>query len=136
MKTSLIALALAAALAGCAGTPSTTGVTGALSAPVTLGTQSPEAQMKLGADTVTELNVLATKLLANHVITVTQAKGYRNMLVAANESLKDANADLLACRVTTPAPATGTDPCWLKVSDVASLALANIAGIQKTLKAK
>lgn len=130
MKTSLIALALAAALAGCAGPPV---VTGALSAPVVIGA-SPEAQIKTGADTVKALHVTATKLLANHVITVTQAKSFRNMLVASGDSLDDANTVLLACRATT-VKAT-PDPCWPKVSDVVTIALANVADIKRALESK
>lgn len=111
------------ALAGCA-------------TPISVG-PSPEAQIKTGADTVKAVTVTANKLLANHLITVTQAKSFRNMLVASGESLHDAETDLLACRVATgSAQDTVPDPCWPKVSDVVTIALANIAGVKKALDAK
>lgn len=96
--------------------------------------QSPEAQIKAGADAVTAVTTTATVLLRNQKITVVQAKSYRNMLGAANEALKDANADLEACRVATVK--TTPDPCWAKVSDVVTIALDNIAGVKRALDAK
>lgn len=136
MKTTLIALALAAAaLVGCASTAAVTGVTGVLATPIAVGA-SPEAQLQIGAQSVTAATVLANELLVNHKITVTQAKSYRNMLAAAGESLKDANSDLVACRASTTATAATTDPCWPRISDVVTIALTNIAGVRTTLQAK
>lgn len=134
MKTTLIALALAAAaLVGCA---STAAVTGVLATPIAVGA-SPEAQIQTGAQGVTAATTLATVLLTDHKITVTQAKSYRNMLAAAGETLKDANTDLVACRTSTAStPASSPDPCWPRVSDVVTIALSNIAGVRTTLQAK
>jgi uncharacterized lipoprotein YbaY len=116
-------LAAALALAGCAAT-------------VSVG-QSPEQQIAVGAQSVTASTTLATVLLRDHKITVPQAKSYRNMLVAAGESLKDANTELVACRASTGSTsATAPDPCWPKVSDVVGIALTNIAGVKKALDAK
>lgn len=99
--------------------------------------QSPEQQIAIGAQTVTAATVLATDRLREHAITVPQAKSYRNMLVAAGESLKDANGELLACRAATGSTAaTVPDPCWPKVSDVVLLALQNINGVRSALEKK
>jgi hypothetical protein len=128
-----LVIGFALAVAGCANSPT---ASGGLSSPITVGA-SPEAQIKTGADDVKVATVTATVALRNHVITVTQAKSYRNMLAAADEALKDANTDLLACRAATGSTsATSPDPCWPKVSDVITLALDSIAGVKKTLDAK
>lgn len=98
---------------------------------------SPEAQIKTGSDTVKTLGVTTNVLLRDHKITVTQAKAFRNMLVVSGDTLDDATADLVTCRKSTgPAPLTGPDPCWPVVSDVVTIALANVAGIRKALTGK
>lgn len=126
------AIGLASLFGGCASTPATS----VLSTPVTLGAASPEAQLLTGINTVTTTYVLTTQLLANHIITVPQAVAYRNMLVAAEDSLKVMHTELVACRASTPTPSSGVDPCWPKVSDVATIALGNVASIRKTLNSK
>lgn len=98
---------------------------------------SPEAQIKAGADAGAAATVMMTTLARNQKITVVQFKTYRNMLGASNEALKDANTNLLSCRTLTNSTAnTSPDPCWLNVSDVVKLALDNIGGIKKTLESK
>src|SRR5205085_5502223 len=101
------------------------------------GTQSPEAQIATGANTVTASVTLATVLLRDHKITVPQAKSYRNMAAAAGESLKDANGELEQCRKDTGSTAaTSPDPCWAKVGDVIRIALENITSVKRSLDAK
>jgi hypothetical protein len=88
------------------------------------GLPSPEAQITAGAQAAAAATTTATTLLRDHKITVAQAKGYRNMLAAAGDSLKDADTDLLACRAQTGSTAKTTpDPCWAKISDVVRIAL-------------
>lgn len=116
-------LAFALAVAGCAST-------------VAVGS-SPEAQIAIGAQTVTAATTLATVALRDHKITVTAAKSYRNMLAAAGESLKDANTELVDCRKDTGSTsATSPDPCWPKVADVITIALQNISSVQRALASK
>lgn len=98
---------------------------------------SPEAQIKTGADVVRAAADTTTALLQARKITPAQAKGYSTMLRAAGDALDDANADLVQCRATTgPAPAGAADQCWPKVSELVTLALDNIGGIQKALAGK
>ena len=114
--------ALGLALTGCA--------TGPFSA-------SPEAQIEAGAHTLTVTTTLATVLLKNDKITVSQAKSYRVMLGAASTALDEANGTLLACRKTTLTDSTSpADPCQPAVADVIKLALDSIAGVKRTLDAK
>lgn len=124
MKRFFASLFLAASLIGCAAIQQ-------------VGLPSPEAQITAGAQAATAATTTATVLLRERKISVPQAKSYRNMLVAAGDSLKDADADLLACRAETKStPQTSPDPCWAKVSDVVRIALENVAAIKRTLDAK
>lgn len=125
MRIKSLILAAAFALSGCANFTGTV-----------LG-DSPEAQIKTGADAGTAATVTMTTLLRNQKISVVQGKSYRNMLAASNEALTDANTDLLACRVRTGSTSKTTpDPCWLTIADVVRLALDNISGVKKTLESK
>jgi uncharacterized lipoprotein YbaY len=124
MKRILASVALCIGLAACAAIQQ-------------VGLPSPEAQITAGAHAATTATTTATVLLREQKITVPQAKSYRNMLVAAGESLKDANTDLLACRAQTGSTAKTTpDPCWAKVSDVVRIALENITSVKRTLDSK
>lgn len=125
-----LTLAMLAGFSGCA-TPTTTGA----SALASLAT--PESQIAAGANAETTAITLATVLLKNGKITVTQAKSYSGMLHAASTALDDANNTLVACRKTTGSTAaTNPDPCSIGVVEVISLAVSSIASIQKTLAAK
>lgn len=121
MKALILGFALA--VAGCAS--------------ITAVGRSPEAQIANGAATVTAVTITANKLLSSHVISVTQAKSYRNMLAAAGEALKDANTELLACRKDTGSTAeTSPDPCWPKVADVVTIALENVVSVKRAVDSK
>jgi hypothetical protein len=115
---------LAVALSACAVTGSTLG-------------QTPEAQIVNGANSVTAATTLATTLLKNDRINVTQAKGYRAILGTASGHLDSANAALVACRKKTGSTsATNPDPCAPTVTDDIALALAVVGEVKKTLDAK
>ena len=102
-----------------------------------VGLPSPEAQITAGAQAGAAATATTTDLLRAHKITVAQAKGYRNMLAAAPEGLKDANTDLVACRSQTGSDhKTSPDPCWPRVQDVVLIALENVASIKRTVDAK
>ena len=117
-----LAIALVLTIAGCA--------TGPFSA-------SPESQIEVGAVTLTATTTLATVLLKNDKISVSQAKSYRVMLGAASTALDEANATLMACRKTTLTTAsTSADPCQLAVTDVIKLALDSISNVKRTLDSK
>lgn len=101
------------------------------------GLPSPEAQIAAGAQAATAATTTATVLLREQKITVASAKSYRSMLGAANEGLKDANVDLVACRAATGSTEkTSPDPCWPKVADVIRIALENITSVKRTLDRK
>jgi hypothetical protein len=99
--------------------------------------QSPEAEIKTGADAHAAATTLASVLLQNDKISVAQAKSYRVLLGAASTALDTANADLEACRTKTGSTQKSSpDPCRPTVEDVIALALASIQNVQKTLSAK
>lgn len=98
---------------------------------------TPEGQIKTGADSLTATTTLATVLLRNDKITVSQAKSYRVVLGAASTALDDANATLVDCRKKTGSTqASSPDPCKPSVTDVLGVALSSIATVKKTLDAK
>lgn len=98
---------------------------------------SPEAQIVNGANAVTAATTLATVLLKNDRITVTQAKGYRSMLGTASSHLDAVNAALLTCRKNTGSTsATKPDPCAPGIAADITLALTVAGEVQKTLDAK
>lgn len=102
-----------------------------------VGLPSPEAQITAGAQAATAATTTATVLLREHKITVPQAKSYRNMLVAAGESLKDADTELVACRAKTGStPKTSPDPCWAGIADLVRISLTNITDVKKALDAR
>lgn len=102
----------------------------------TLG-QTPESQIVNGANSVTAATTLATALLKNDRINVTQAKGYRAILGTASGHLDTANAALVACRSKTGSTAkTSPDPCAPTVADDIALALSVVGDVQKVLDAK
>lgn len=102
-----------------------------------VGLPSPEAQITAGGQTVNAAIATTSELLAARKITVSQAKGLRNMLAASNETLKDGLADLEACRKATGSnEKTSPDPCWPRVQDVVVIALDNVASIKKTVDSK
>lgn len=98
---------------------------------------SPESRIINGANTVTATTALATVLLRNDRINVTQAKSYRAILGTAAGHLDTANADLLACRAKTGSTAkTVPDPCEPSVADDIALGLSVVGDVKKTLDAK
>lgn len=98
---------------------------------------SPEAQIVNGANTVTAATTLATVLLKNDRISVTQAKGYRSILGTAAGHLDAAGAVLLNCRSATGSTsATKPDPCAASIEDDIRLAVAVAGEVTKTLKEK
>lgn len=124
MRNIITAVFLAVALAACA-------VTGTALGP------SPEAQIVNGANAVTAATTLATVLLRNDRITVTQAKGYRSILGTASGHLDTANTMLLQCRKGTGSTsAVKPDPCAPSVMADIQLALSVVGEVRKTLDAK
>lgn len=102
-----------------------------------VGLPSPEAQITAGAQACKVATVTTTTLLRDHKITVTAAKSYQNMLVAACESMRDADTDLVACRKRTGSDTKTTpDPCWAGIADVVRIASTNIVDIKKSLDSK
>lgn len=136
MRKVLSALFVAATLALLAGSGCTTNPATGLPT-LSIGTSSPEAQIKTGADAETAAATLATALLKNGKMTVSQAKSISTMLHAASTALDDANKVLLTCRASTGSTAaTKPDPCSIGVAEVVALAVSSIASIQKTLSTK
>lgn len=124
MRKIITALFLAVALSACA-------ITGTALGP------SPEAQIVNGANAVTAATTLATVLLKNDRITVSQAKGYRSILGTASGHLDATNAALVGCRrATASTSATKPDPCAGSVIADIKLAIALTEEVQRTLKAK
>lgn len=124
MRNIITALLVSVALVACA-------VTGTALGP------SPEAQIVNGANAVTAATTLATVLLKNDRITVTQAKGYRSMLGTASGHLDTVNAALLTCRKNTGSTsATKPDPCAPGIAADIQLALSIVGEVKKTLDAK
>lgn len=124
MKRFFASLFLAASLIGCAAIQQ-------------IGLPSPEAQITAGAQAATAATTTATVLLREHKISIPEAKSYRNMLVAAGESLKDADTELVACRAKTGStPKTSPDPCWAGIADVVRISLTNITDVKKALDAR
>lgn len=102
-----------------------------------IGLPTPEAQVTAGAQACKVATVTTTTLLRDHKITVTAAKSYQNMLVAACESMRDADNDLVACRKRTGSDTKTTpDPCWADIADVVRIASTNIVDIKKSLDSK
>lgn len=98
---------------------------------------TPEAQVTAGGQACDAATSTTTRLLAERKITVVQAKSYRNMLVAACESMRDAKDDLASCRTRTGTDSKATpDPCWAGIADVVRIAATNITDIQKVLTSK
>ena len=121
--TALIAIAIAIT-AGCA-------VTGGIFGP------TPEAQIATGANLVTAQAGVATVLLKNKQISVTQAKGYSGLLHAAGGHLEEANKALLSCRARTGSTAqTNPDPCKATVADDIALGLSVAGEVKRTLDAR
>lgn len=139
MKTSpfrALILAAAFAIAGCAATTSGT------SPPGTTVVQqaaagSPEAQIVVGAQSVTAATTTATQLLRAGKLSQSQAESYRVVIGAASTALHSADAALQACRKSTGSkPGASPDPCTPSVGDLVLLAVANIANIKRALDAK
>ncbi len=121
MRYMLIALLF---LAGCAVTGSTLGPT-------------PEAQIFNGANGIAAVATLATALLKNDRINITQAKSYRAILGTADSHLRDADKALLACRAKTGSTSkSDPDPCRATIADDIALAISIAGDVDKTLKAK
>jgi hypothetical protein len=98
---------------------------------------SPESQIVTGANAASSATRLVTTLLASDKITVQQATSYRDMLVAARDSLKAMDATLKSCRArTASSQASAPDPCALGVADVIRLALGSVLSIQQVLSTK
>lgn len=98
---------------------------------------TPEAQIVTGANAVTAAATVATTLLKNDRITVTQAKSYRAILGTASSHLDAAQATLLECRKATASTSVAKpDPCAPGIAADISLAISVVAEVQKTLNAK
>lgn len=112
------------------------GLAGCANNPITIG-GSPEAQIKAGADAHKAASTLATVLLKNNKITVSQAKSYSGLLHASSDALDSANATLLSCRkATSSTSAASPDPCAFGVLDVIKLATEGITNVRRTLDTK
>jgi hypothetical protein len=99
--------------------------------------QSPESMIKNAANAHAATSTLATALLKNNRVTVSQSKSFSILLHASSTALDNANEDLLECRSATASTAsTSPDPCAVKVTDVIKLASDGIANVRKTLEAK
>lgn len=120
----LLAILVLTLLAGCA-------ITGTVFGP------TPEAQIAAGARSVTAAATLATVLLKNDRITVTQAKSYSSILHTASGHLDTANATLVTCRRATGSTAAiKPDPCGPSIAADIGLAVSVVGEVQKTLAAK
>lgn len=127
-----ITLAMLAGFSGCSINPATGN-------PQLAGMSSstPEAQIAAGANAETAAAGLASALLKNGKLTVSQAKSMSTMLHAASSALDDANKTLLACRASTGSTAkTSPDPCALGIVDVIKIATTTISGVQSALATK
>lgn len=98
---------------------------------------TPEAQVVTGANAITATVGVATVLLKNDKITVSQAKGYRALIGAVDDHLKATNAKLVDCRrLTGTTSKANPDPCKATVADDIALVLTTIGEVQKTLDAR
>lgn len=98
--------------------------------------QSPEAQIKAGADSLTVATTVTTTALRNDKITVLQAKNARAALGAASTALDDANGALVKCRAATgSSPSTSPDPCKASVVSIIQIALDSIASVKRNVDA-
>lgn len=98
---------------------------------------TPEAQIVTGANAITATVGVATVLLKNDKITVSQAKGYRAIIGAADDHLKATHAKLVACRQATGSSSKSSpDPCRASIADDVQLVLTTISEVQRTLDAR
>lgn len=134
MRKFIIALFVAASLGGCANSPLV--VTPSPGQPVNV-LQTPEGQIKFGADTITAISTTATGLLRNHVMTLQQAEGLNALLHGAGDALDRANVILVACRAENPGSAGKLpDPCKPGVNELIVLSLDTIANVKRTVDSK
>ena len=99
--------------------------------------QSPEEQIRDGANAVTVGASVTGSLLSVDKITNPQAKSYRDIAGTASRHLDVAFKDLEACRLKTGSgPKTNPDPCKPSVQADIDLGNAIAAELQKTLNAK
>lgn len=102
-----------------------------------VGLPSPESQITAGAQAGTAATDTIARLSAANKITLSQTKSYRAMVAAPRDALKDANEELVACRVKTGSnEKTKPDPCWAGITDVVRIALENLATVKKSLDSK